>query len=144
MSFLQPVLGSRGLIQYAWYTQFGYPGSLKPRSDPQVAARLLDLSKLSQQLRAFADHAFLRKRTSIEVVDAPTAPDGTELVHAAHFADKQVDDRVNGEVNAGTLLVVNGSNEPVQVGVLLGDDKLEVKLEAWGVVSCAGKQCVPI
>ena len=124
MSFLQPVLGSRGLIQYAWYTQFGYPGSLKPRSDPQVAARLLDLSKLSQQLRAFADHAFLRKRTSIEVVDAPTAPDGTEGVHVRPTTGHSVvweNTDANGEIVEKSL----------HGGMRVTCDAEKIGLNAW-------------
>jgi hypothetical protein len=138
MSFLQPVLGSRGLIQYAYYAQFGYPGTMQPRTDPAVAARLLDLSRLSQQLRAFADHAFLRERTVLEVLDAPTTSDGIKLVHASHFADKGESD------GAGVVVVVNGSSEPVHVSVVWNGAITKVKLEAWGVVSCGGRQCAPV
>ena len=36
-AFEQQVLGSGGLIQYAYYAQFGYPGTPKPASDPAVS-----------------------------------------------------------------------------------------------------------
>lgn len=144
MSFMQPVLGSRGLIQYAYYAQFGYPGTMKPRSDPDVAARLSDLARLSQQLRAFADHAFLREATAVEVLDAPAASGGTKLVHAAHFADKREAHEEPGV--AGVLIVVNGSNKPLKVRLVKDSATIAVELEAWGVVACQGygKQCVPV
>eukprot|EP01043_Picozoa_sp_COSAG02_P064119 COSAG02_NODE_9280_length_2268_cov_339.242047_4_plen_347_part_00 len=112
--------------------------SMQPRTDPAVAARLLDLSRLSQQLRAFADHAFLRERTVLEVLDAPTTSDGIKLVHASHFADKGESD------GAGVVVVVNGSSEPVHVSVVWNGAITKVKLEAWGVVSCGGRQCAPV
>ena len=51
-----------------------------------MAARLADLQRLGQELRAFADHGFLRKRTPLSVA-GPTTSGGAPLVYAALFQD---------------------------------------------------------
>ena len=39
MAFLQPVRGSGGLLQYAYYALFGYPGKDLPRTEPARPAQ---------------------------------------------------------------------------------------------------------
>jgi hypothetical protein len=128
MAFLQPVRGSGGLLQYAYYAQFGYPGKMLPRTDPAVAARLSVLAKLGLELRAFADREFLGTRTVLEVTGGPTTPGGQATQWAALF-------HCDGCSTAGTLVVVNGNSKPatVQVGGLAR--KKSVTLEAWGVLT---------
>ena len=128
MAFLQPVRGSGGLLQYAYYAQFGYPGKMLPRTDPAVAARLSVLAKLGLELRAFADREFLGTRTMLEVTGGPTTPGGQATQWAALF-------HCDGCSTAGTLVVVNGNSKPatVQVGGLAR--KKSVTLEAWGVLT---------
>jgi hypothetical protein len=75
-------------------------GKPLPASDPTVAARLDALTQLGQELRSFADSAFLHARTAVEVVGGPETPAGIKLVRAAQYAGKQT------ETNGGALVVV--------------------------------------
>jgi hypothetical protein len=127
MAFLQPVRGSGGLLQYAYYAQFGYPGKMLPRTDPGVAARLSVLAKLGLELRAFADREFLGTRTVLEVTGGLTS-DGQATQWAALF-------HCDGCSTGGTLVVVNGNSKAVTVQVGGLAEKKSVMLKSWGVVT---------
>ena len=61
MAFVQPVRGSGGVIQYAYYSLFGFRKQSKPRTDPVVAARLAALTKLNIEYSSFATAEFLAR-----------------------------------------------------------------------------------
>ena len=132
MAFVQPVRGSGGVIQYAYYSLFGFRNQSKPRTDPVVSARLAALTKLNRELSSFAAAEFLARpeqRTVLDVTGAPTTPAGGATVWATLFkCDK-------GCTETGTIIVVNGHSLAVTVAVALprGGGNLSVKLGPWDV-----------
>ena len=148
MAFLQPVRGSTGLLQYAYYAQFGYPGKALPRTEPAVAARLATLAKLGLELAGFAAAEFLARpaqRTVLSVTGGPTTPAGDATVWATLFKCD------HGCSDKGTLIVVNGNSLKAKVAVALPSPEhrqsgsgaaaavspvaVVIELEPWGVVA---------
>ena len=131
MAFVQPVRGSGGIIQYAYYSLFGFRKQSKPRTDPVVAVRLAALTKLNIEYSRFATAEFLARpeqRTVLNVTGGPTTPAGDAIVWATVFkCDK-------GCTVAGTVIVVNGGSGAATVSVALpqGGNR-SVQLQPWGV-----------
>ena len=133
MAFAQPVRGSGGLIQYAYYSLFGFRNQSKPRTDPAVAARLAALTKLGLELSSFAAAEFLARpeqRTVLSVTGGPSTPAGDATVWATLFKCDR------GCTEAGTVIVVNGNSLAATVSVALpqgANRSLQLQLQPWGV-----------
>ena len=120
MAFLHPVLGSGGVVQYAYYAALGYPGPIEPTS-PAAKQHLAELKTLTAELRRYADKEFLWPRTALKT--------NSTTAWAALFESPAT------ASTASTVLVVNGADKAATVAVvgLQSGKPCVVSLAAWEV-----------
>jgi hypothetical protein len=119
MSMLQLLKGSGGIIQYAYYGLFGYPGPLYPRR--VVTTNLANLAKIGQELRYMSGSVALPA-----VAHTQIACNGTN-VHAAVFQQNET---------RGVVVVVNAGATKSAIELTNGTAVvLELELPAWGIAT---------
>jgi hypothetical protein len=134
MSFLQPVLGSGGTIQYAYYYVFEGGNALRTAS---VARRLYDLKTVGQALRA-STPAFLAKRCDQRLKLLPSAHGG-QAVQRSKFDNifASLSELQGGAQGKLALIVVNAQAVNASVIARIEDcaKDLKLSLRPWEVVT---------